>query len=250
MPTHQTAPCPLAADDSERWARLLDHARGVAAKVLRRPRSHPDVEDRAQDALVAFLASGLPRFDASLGTPEALLGTIVRNGALTHLRDGATRTRLRAQLANEIPLGQHRLAPPRRCGERPGARPLAPLPGSRRGPGAHRPDRRGDRRRGAPPGEELPGHERAGRPRPRGRPAGSAGARGGLALRRHEPSLPGPSPPHYWTICCPSERLSPGRRSSARRFWLQTASPVPVTSGSSLPNEMILRADPTPRSFR
>jgi hypothetical protein len=38
MPTHQTAPSPLAADDSERWARLLDHARGVAAKVLRRPR--------------------------------------------------------------------------------------------------------------------------------------------------------------------------------------------------------------------
>jgi DNA-directed RNA polymerase specialized sigma24 family protein len=97
--------------DHQRWAHLLDHARTVAARVLRRPRTHPDVEDRAQDALVAFLSSGLPRFDASLGTPEALLGTIVRNGALTQLRDGATRTRLRAQLAREIPAsttGAHR----------------------------------------------------------------------------------------------------------------------------------------------
>lgn len=92
-----------AALDRARWAHLLDHARTVAARVLRRPRSHPDVEDRAQDALVAFLSSGLPRFDAALGTPEALLGTIVRNGALTHLRDGATRSRLRAQLATESP---------------------------------------------------------------------------------------------------------------------------------------------------
>jgi DNA-directed RNA polymerase specialized sigma24 family protein len=92
---------PPAADDDARWGQLLDHARAVAAKVLRRPRSHPDVEDRAQDALVAFLTSGMPRFDAALGTPEALLATIVRNGALTQLRDGATRTRLRAQLANE-----------------------------------------------------------------------------------------------------------------------------------------------------
>jgi DNA-directed RNA polymerase specialized sigma24 family protein len=91
------------ATDAHRWAHLLDHARAVAAKVLRRPKSHPDVEDRAQDALVAFLSSGMPRFDASLGTPEALLGTIVRNGALTQLRDGATRTRLRAQLASESP---------------------------------------------------------------------------------------------------------------------------------------------------
>jgi DNA-directed RNA polymerase specialized sigma24 family protein len=82
---------------------LLDHARAVAARVLRRPKSHPDVEDRAQDALVAFLSSGMPRFDASLGTPEALLGAIVRNGALTQLRDGATRSRLRAQLALETP---------------------------------------------------------------------------------------------------------------------------------------------------
>jgi DNA-directed RNA polymerase specialized sigma24 family protein len=92
-----------AASDQHRWAHLLDHARAVAARVLRRPRTHPDVEDRAQDALVAFLSSGLPRFDARLGTPEALLSTIVRNGALTQLRDGATRTRLRAQLTHETP---------------------------------------------------------------------------------------------------------------------------------------------------
>ncbi len=96
------APGGLAAD-AERWAHLLDHARMVAAKVLRRPKSHPDVEDRAQDALVAFLTSGLPRFDAELGTPEALLGTIVRNRALSQLRDGATRSRLGAQLAAESP---------------------------------------------------------------------------------------------------------------------------------------------------
>jgi DNA-directed RNA polymerase specialized sigma24 family protein len=94
---------PAARFDAARWAHLLDHARAVAARVLRRPKSHPDVEDRAQDALVAFLASGMPRFDGALGTPEALLGTIVRNGALTQLRDGATRNRLRAQLALESP---------------------------------------------------------------------------------------------------------------------------------------------------
>jgi DNA-directed RNA polymerase specialized sigma24 family protein len=91
------------ATDAERWAHLLDHARTVAAKVLRRPKSHPDVEDRAQDAMVAFLSSGLPRFDAALGTPEALLATIVRNRALSQLRDGATRSRLGAQLTAESP---------------------------------------------------------------------------------------------------------------------------------------------------
>jgi DNA-directed RNA polymerase specialized sigma24 family protein len=105
MPSAAPENRPLAAlpgrSDHQRWAHLFDHARAVAARVLRRPRSHPDVEDRAQDALLAFLSSGLPRFDAALGTPEALLGTIVRNGALTHLRDGANRTRLRAQLALE-----------------------------------------------------------------------------------------------------------------------------------------------------
>jgi DNA-directed RNA polymerase specialized sigma24 family protein len=89
--------------DAERWAHLLDHARAVAARVLRRPKSHPDVEDRAQDALVAFLSSGLPRYDPSLGTPEALLATIVRNRTLSQLRDGATRARLGAQLAHELP---------------------------------------------------------------------------------------------------------------------------------------------------
>ena len=91
-----------AVTDEARWAQLLDHARTVASRVLHRPKSHPDVEDRAQDAMVAFLASGMPRFDAALGTPEALLATIVRNGALTQLRDSATRSRLRAQLANEV----------------------------------------------------------------------------------------------------------------------------------------------------
>jgi DNA-directed RNA polymerase specialized sigma24 family protein len=115
MPTTPVESRPLADlpghSDHLRWAHLLDHARAVAARVLRRPKSHPDVEDRAQDALVAFLSSGLPRFDASLGTPEALLGTIVRNGALTQLRDGATRNRLQAQLARETTTstpGSHR----------------------------------------------------------------------------------------------------------------------------------------------
>ena len=91
------------AHENARWSHLLDHARAVAASVLRRPRSHPDVEDRAQDALVAFLSSSLPRYDAALGTPEALLATIVRNRALSQLRDGATRARLGAQLAAETP---------------------------------------------------------------------------------------------------------------------------------------------------
>jgi DNA-directed RNA polymerase specialized sigma24 family protein len=115
MPTIPAENRPIAAlpghGEHQRWSHLLDHARAVAARVLRRPKTHPDVEDRAQDALVAFLSSGLPRFDASLGTPEALLGTIVRNGALTQLRDGANRTRLRAQLARETPAstpGAHR----------------------------------------------------------------------------------------------------------------------------------------------
>lgn len=100
MTTRQTT---WTETENARWAHLLDHARAVAAKVLRRPRSHPDVEDRAQDALVAFLSSSLPRYDAALGTPEALLATIVRNRTLSTLRDGATRTRLGAQLAAESP---------------------------------------------------------------------------------------------------------------------------------------------------
>jgi DNA-directed RNA polymerase specialized sigma24 family protein len=100
MTTRQTN---RTVTENARWAHLLDHARAVAAKVLRRPRSHPDVEDRAQDALVAFLSSSLPRYDAALGTPEALLATIVRNRTLSQLRDGATRTRLGVQLAAESP---------------------------------------------------------------------------------------------------------------------------------------------------
>ena len=107
MPTRQDQRLRLATHpdgaDEARWAHLLHHARAVAAKVLRRPRSHPDVEDRAQDALLAFLSSEMPRFDASLDTPETLLGAIVRNKALSQLRDGATRARLRAQLATETP---------------------------------------------------------------------------------------------------------------------------------------------------
>jgi DNA-directed RNA polymerase specialized sigma24 family protein len=83
--------CP---SDAARWAALSRHARAAAAAVLRLPVSHPDVEDRAQDALVAFLASGLPRFDASRGTPEALLGVIARNAAVGDLRARARRARL------------------------------------------------------------------------------------------------------------------------------------------------------------
>jgi len=115
MPSNPDESDPLSAlpgrSEQQRWAHLVDHARAVAARVLHRPKSHPDVEDRAQDALLSFLSSGLPRFDAALGTPEALLGTIVRNGALTQLRDGATRSRLRARLAREAPTsttGAHR----------------------------------------------------------------------------------------------------------------------------------------------
>jgi DNA-directed RNA polymerase specialized sigma24 family protein len=77
-----------------RWAALSAHARAAAAAVLRLPASHPDVEDRAQDALVQFLGSGLPRFDASRGSHEALLGVIARNCALSHLRSRRARARL------------------------------------------------------------------------------------------------------------------------------------------------------------
>jgi DNA-directed RNA polymerase specialized sigma24 family protein len=80
--------------EATRWAALSGHARAAAAAVLRLPTSHPDVEDRAQDALVQFLASGLPRFDASRGSHEALLGVIARNCALSHLRSRAARARL------------------------------------------------------------------------------------------------------------------------------------------------------------
>lgn len=88
-----------------RWSALLAQARAVAAAVLRLPRSHPDVEDRAQDALVAFLASGLPRFDGSRGTQAALLAAIARNCALGHLRARAVRARAGARLHDEGPAG-------------------------------------------------------------------------------------------------------------------------------------------------
>lgn len=80
--------------DAARWAALSHHARLSAAAVLRLPTTHPDVEDQAQDALVAFLASGLPRFDSARGTPEALLGVIARNAALSELRTRARHVRL------------------------------------------------------------------------------------------------------------------------------------------------------------
>jgi DNA-directed RNA polymerase specialized sigma24 family protein len=92
-------------DEAERarWSALLVHARRSAAAVLRLPLDHPDVEDRAQDAAVAFLASGLRRLDFALGTPEALLGVIARNGALSQLRQRRTRRRLGEQLCAGCP---------------------------------------------------------------------------------------------------------------------------------------------------
>jgi DNA-directed RNA polymerase specialized sigma24 family protein len=84
-----------------RWIALLVHARRCAAAVLRLPLDHPDVEDRAQDAAVAFLASGLRLLDAERGTPEALLGVISRNCALSQLRQRRTRLRLAEQFRVE-----------------------------------------------------------------------------------------------------------------------------------------------------
>lgn len=84
-----------------RWQALLWHARAAAAAVLRLPPGHPDVDDRAQDALVALLASGMPRFDGARGTPEALLRVIARNAALSHLRGRRRRALLDAQLLAE-----------------------------------------------------------------------------------------------------------------------------------------------------
>lgn len=91
--------------ESARWAALLAQARLAAARVLRLPQGHPDVEDRAQDALVAYLASGAARFDPSQGTLPAYVGTIARNLSLSHLRDRSTRTRLESRLAAERPAG-------------------------------------------------------------------------------------------------------------------------------------------------
>jgi DNA-directed RNA polymerase specialized sigma24 family protein len=89
------------AAEQARWSALLAQARTVAAAVLRLPVSHPDVEDRAQDALLAFLASGLPRFDGSRGTPAALLSVIARNCALGHLRARAVRARAGTRLHDD-----------------------------------------------------------------------------------------------------------------------------------------------------
>jgi DNA-directed RNA polymerase specialized sigma24 family protein len=86
------------AAETARWGVLASHARACAGAILRLPPGHPDVEDLAQDALVAFLASGLPRFDASRGSPEALLGVIARNAALSQLRSRAARARLSHRL--------------------------------------------------------------------------------------------------------------------------------------------------------
>jgi DNA-directed RNA polymerase specialized sigma24 family protein len=76
------------------WSALIAQARLVAARVLRLPTGHPDVEDRAQDALVAYLASGRGKYDPALGTVEAYVATIARNLSRSHLRDRATRARL------------------------------------------------------------------------------------------------------------------------------------------------------------
>jgi len=98
---------------SHRWSALLAQARTSAAAVLRLPHGHPDVEDRAQDTIVAFLGSGLARFDRSRGTPEALVSVIARNCALDQLRRSAARARasdaLRAEWPRESDAGHRRV---------------------------------------------------------------------------------------------------------------------------------------------
>lgn len=81
-----------------RWGALLTQARSSAAAVLRLPHGHPDVEDRAQDTMVHFLGRGVERFDATRGTPEALVTVIARNCALDHLRRATARARVRDAL--------------------------------------------------------------------------------------------------------------------------------------------------------
>jgi DNA-directed RNA polymerase specialized sigma24 family protein len=102
---------PFTGDTSARWVAVLAHARRAAAGVLGLPMRHPDVEDRAQDALVAFLAAG--RFDPRQGTLEAYVGTIARRLALSHRRDRATQGRLDSRFAQErsgaVAPPQHRL---------------------------------------------------------------------------------------------------------------------------------------------
>jgi len=96
------------------WAALLAQARLVAARVLRLPTTHPDVEDRAQDALVAYLASGAGKFDPSLGTVEAYVATIARNLARSHLRDRANRARLGGLYRSEPAVAQAQVEAPHR----------------------------------------------------------------------------------------------------------------------------------------
>lgn len=96
-----------------RWSELLTTARSSAASVLRLPHGHPDVEDRAQDAMVHFLGSGLARFDPSRGTHEKLVGAIARNGARDQLRRSAARARacdvLRADCTRACDAGHRRV---------------------------------------------------------------------------------------------------------------------------------------------
>jgi RNA polymerase sigma factor (sigma-70 family) len=94
-------PRPSPRDEQARWGALAAQARLAASRVLRLPPDHPDVEDRAQEALVAFLATGRIRFDPRLGSLAAYLATIARNLALTHLRDRSNRRRLESRLAGE-----------------------------------------------------------------------------------------------------------------------------------------------------
>lgn len=88
---------------SARWSALLTTARTSAASALRLPHGHPDVEDRAQDAMVHFLGSGLARFDRSRGTHEMLMSVIARNGARDQLRRSAARARACEVLRAEPP---------------------------------------------------------------------------------------------------------------------------------------------------
>lgn len=92
-----------SSSEAGHWRALLAQARLSAARILRLPPSHPDVEDRAQDALVAFLASGQSRFDPRQGSLEAYVATIAKNQALSHLRDRSTRARLDARFAEDRP---------------------------------------------------------------------------------------------------------------------------------------------------
>jgi DNA-directed RNA polymerase specialized sigma24 family protein len=92
-----------ASTEAARWAELHAQARFAAARVLRLPVTHPDVEDRAQDALVAYLGSGQARFDPKQGSLAAYVATIARNLSLSSLRDRSTRARLDARFAEERP---------------------------------------------------------------------------------------------------------------------------------------------------